>query len=184
MATTTLPTTALPVTTKPTTTMPTETRQPQIRVKSYFANSVPDAIEVARRELGPDALLLTSRRAPPEASHLGPIEVVFGESANSRAAEPQPPVVPQPGEITDLHRKMDEIRALLVRTGGNNAYREARRRVVEKVLLDAGLTATLAAEIDEAVAQRVSRRAVLDISRPRAGTRYRLCDAGDDGRDP
>ena len=44
----------------------TQTEQPHIHVKSYFASNIPDAIEVARNELGPDALLLNSRRAPPE----------------------------------------------------------------------------------------------------------------------
>jgi len=58
------------------------TTQPQIRVKSYFATSIPDAIDLARRELGPDALLLNSRQSPPEARHLGPIEVVFGSRAS------------------------------------------------------------------------------------------------------
>ena len=61
---------------------------PQIRVKSYFATSIPDAIDLARKELGPDALLLNSRQAPPEARHLGPIEVVFGDDSEMRKAGP------------------------------------------------------------------------------------------------
>jgi type III secretory pathway component EscV len=36
------------------------TTQPQIRVKSYFASSIPEAIDLVRRELGADALLLNT----------------------------------------------------------------------------------------------------------------------------
>jgi len=46
-------------------------------MKSYFANSVQAAMAQARQELDADALLVTSRPAPPEASGLGAYEVVF-----------------------------------------------------------------------------------------------------------
>jgi len=39
-----------------------------MQVKSYFADSVERAIQAARQELGADAVLITSRRAAPEAS--------------------------------------------------------------------------------------------------------------------
>ena len=48
-----------------------------MRMKSYFAPTVEDAMEQARREMGPDALLVNSRKAPPEAQALGEYEVVF-----------------------------------------------------------------------------------------------------------
>ena len=48
-----------------------------MRMKSYFAPTVEDAMEQARREMGPDALLVNSRKAPPEAQGLGEYEVVF-----------------------------------------------------------------------------------------------------------
>lgn len=94
---------------------------PQIRVKSYFAKCVTDAMEVALRELGPDALLLDSRPSPPEARHLGPLEVIFGEtSENSRGALPPPSVSTL--EIDALCRKVDDIRSLLVRTTASTPY--------------------------------------------------------------
>ena len=49
-----------------------------MRIKSYFAHAVEDAVDAARQELGPDAMLIDSRRAPPESRHLGEYEVVFG----------------------------------------------------------------------------------------------------------
>ncbi len=48
-----------------------------MRMKSFFAPTVQDAVEQARQELGPDALLVNSRKAPPEAQGLGEYEVVF-----------------------------------------------------------------------------------------------------------
>jgi flagellar biosynthesis protein FlhF len=49
-----------------------------MRIKSYFAGTVEAALDLARRELGEDAVLLNSRVAPAEARHLGHYEVVFG----------------------------------------------------------------------------------------------------------
>src|SRR5208283_3540425 len=60
---------------------------PRFFVKSFFANSMQDAMAQARLEMGPDALLLDTKPAPPEARHLGEYEVVFGEYAD--AAAPQ-----------------------------------------------------------------------------------------------
>src|SRR5215204_4985530 len=48
-----------------------------MKIKSYFSRSVEDAIAAARQELGPEAMLVNSRRALPEAKHLGDYEVVF-----------------------------------------------------------------------------------------------------------
>jgi flagellar biosynthesis GTPase FlhF len=48
-----------------------------MRIKSYYANSVEDGMAMARAELGPDAMLVNSRRTPPETRHLGGYEVVI-----------------------------------------------------------------------------------------------------------
>jgi flagellar biosynthesis protein FlhF len=140
------------------------TTQPGIRVKSYFAASVPDAIELARKELGPNALLLNSRRAPPEARHLGPIEVTFGDNSGGSDVEPKLPPTPAPGGMDDLRMRMDELRNLLIRTGVGAAQPGTRQGPVEQALVEAGLTNTLAAEIDEGVSNRLNRRSVRDIS--------------------
>lgn len=59
-----------------------------MRMKSYFADSVQIAMDRARRELGADAVLVTSRAASPEARHLGGYEVVFA----TELPEPTPQV--------------------------------------------------------------------------------------------
>ena len=58
-----------------------------IRIKSYFAASFEAAVEQARQELGPEAMLLRSRKNPSETGPTENYEVVFG-------------VPPQPGEAS------------------------------------------------------------------------------------
>lgn len=137
----------------------------QLRVKSYFARAVQDAMEHARREMGPDALLLNSRPSPPEARHLGEFEVVFGSYPETRPAEVPAPAAT--GEVAGLRQQMDEIRNLLLRTGTPPATARPRQPLIERVLVDAGVDPALAAEIEESVSVRMSRRAVMEISRPR-----------------
>src|SRR6478609_6858887 len=48
-----------------------------MRIKSYYSRTVEDAIASARQELGPDAMLVNSRKSLPESRHLGEYEVVF-----------------------------------------------------------------------------------------------------------
>jgi flagellar biosynthesis protein FlhF len=48
-----------------------------VKIKSYFADTIEEAMDKARIELGPDALLMNSHHSGPEARHLGDYEVVF-----------------------------------------------------------------------------------------------------------
>ena len=142
------------------------TANAQLRVKSYFASSVQAAIELAGREMGPDALLLNSRPAPPEARHLGEFEVVFGSYPETRPA-PVPAVATPSGEIASLRQQMDEIRGLLMRSNAAQAPANTRQALIEGVLTDAGVGPRLAAEIEAAVGLRMGRRCVLEFSRQR-----------------
>ena len=60
-------------------------------IKSFFADTVAAAMREARKELGEEAMLLKSRRAPDESRHLGAYEVVFGvvQAAGEQASGPQ-----------------------------------------------------------------------------------------------
>jgi flagellar biosynthesis protein FlhF len=62
---------------------------------------------------------------------------------------------------------MDEMRNLLLRSSMTPTAAQPRQSLIERVLLDAGLEAALAAEIGAAAELRISRRSVLEISRPR-----------------
>jgi flagellar biosynthesis protein FlhF len=48
-----------------------------MQTKAYFSSSVPAALAVARQELGENALLVSSRPAPPEVRQFGRLEVTF-----------------------------------------------------------------------------------------------------------
>src|SRR3954470_11504148 len=63
-----------------------------MQTKTYFASSVPAALEVARKELGEDAMLVSARPTPEAARNLGRLEVMF-------AFDPKP-VVPRQAEAT------------------------------------------------------------------------------------
>jgi flagellar biosynthesis protein FlhF len=152
------------------------TTEAQIHVKSYFATSVPAAIELARRELGPDALLLNSREAPPEARHLGPIEVVFGHDAGSRgmqlhamqkesftapamAATPSYAAMTQ--DMEQLRQSVDKIWNLLLKSTRGEAWPspgQTRQRLVEQALMEMGVTREIAAEMDDAVAANIGEQ--------------------------
>ena len=108
-----------------------------MRMKSYFANSFRVAMDQARKELGPEAMLVTTRASAMEARHLGEYEVVFaadlpvspdqapmtqnagarrptlspGES--TRPSFPQVPADSAPVEDPDLSAMLDEMRRQL-----------------------------------------------------------------------
>ena len=92
-----------------------------MRMKSFFAPTVHDAMEMARVEMGPDALLVNSRKAPPEAQGMGEYEVVFamlpgraGETSEDAVAAPEqvtPPATEDAvlRELTRLRKHIEEM---------------------------------------------------------------------------
>jgi flagellar biosynthesis protein FlhF len=59
-----------------------------MKLKSFFANTIEEAIRLARRELGPDAILVNSKTTNVEARHLGCYEVVVcGEAQDAGSRE-------------------------------------------------------------------------------------------------
>ena len=55
-------------------------------LKSYFSGTVEAAMDLARKELGDDALLVNARPATPETRYLGAYEVVFGLTPRAASA--------------------------------------------------------------------------------------------------
>lgn len=75
-----------------------------MKLKSYFSGTVEAAMELARRELGDDALLINARPAAPEARYLGAYEVVFG-------IPPAPSAVPEPAPVNgDFARELADLK--------------------------------------------------------------------------
>jgi flagellar biosynthesis protein FlhF len=70
-----------------------------MRLKSYFAGTVEAAVVAARRELGPEAVLMDSHKAGPEARHLGEYEVVFSAAPVMEPVPEQPSPYPHGAEM-------------------------------------------------------------------------------------
>jgi len=101
-----------------------------VKIKSYFSRTVEDAMAMASQELGPDAVLLNSRKAPAETRHLGEYEVVFanglanGEGATEAIAGEASPIASSrsPGgdqlskDVADLKRDLEGMRRTLSRS--------------------------------------------------------------------
>ena len=104
-----------------------------MKIKSYYSRTVEDAMAAARHEMGPDAMLMNSRKTPPEARHLGEYEVVFGNAEGTatpaedalklagepRGANPFPPAPPGDRlsmEVADLKKELEGMRRAITRT--------------------------------------------------------------------
>jgi flagellar biosynthesis protein FlhF len=107
-----------------------------MKLKSYFANTVEEAISMARREMGPDAMLVHSKRSGPEAKHLGAYEVVCATETGIRTVGEEPgavhkrlatmppaalPVDQLSREVAELKQQMERLARTLARSGGGMA---------------------------------------------------------------
>jgi flagellar biosynthesis protein FlhF len=92
-----------------------------MQTKTYFATSVPAALEVARKELGVDAMLVNSRPAPPEVRALGRLEVTFAYDPKTGGPADLGRLFPgiQGGPLGDLRPAMPESPAPNVFAGFN-----------------------------------------------------------------
>jgi len=144
-----------------------------MRIKSYYANSVEDGMAMARTELGPDAMLVNSRRTSPETRHLGEYEVVIvTDLATAEIASPAAAMAASGGparrvaagealsvEVAQLKKELEGMRRALVRT----AYAPPEWRASPDVsdayasLAVSELAPDLAREIVSAAAARVAR---------------------------
>jgi len=99
-----------------------------MKLKSFFADSIEQAIGLARREMGPDAMLVHSKRSGAEARHLGTYEVVCAADSDT---EPNQPIAPRTppvpaveklvAEVSDLRQQMERLCRSLTRCGTGTA---------------------------------------------------------------
>jgi flagellar biosynthesis GTPase FlhF len=93
-----------------------------MQTKTYFANNVPAALEIARQELGEDALLVNSKPAPAHARSFGRLEVTFawdpplGENAKSTGPKPVPSK--QRSELDEIRQQIAHLEATVGQSGG------------------------------------------------------------------
>ena len=89
-----------------------------MRLKTYFASSVEAAMQLALEQLGPEAMIVNSRKTSPENRHLGEYEVVFATEPETKPAEEQAaskPAFPAPArevETESVKRLHGEVSRL------------------------------------------------------------------------
>jgi flagellar biosynthesis protein FlhF len=138
-----------------------------MHLKSFFAATVEAALAAGSRELGPEAMIVQSRRSPSEWRHLGEYEVVLAVTTppaariSSRPAAADP--VPAPGdplarELAELRRQLDGMRRSLSRSAVS-APRwlapSSQTAEIFSVLVAAEVELELAQQVAEAVAARL-----------------------------
>jgi flagellar biosynthesis protein FlhF len=142
-------------------------KRDQMRIKSYFAKSVDQAMAQAREELGEEAMLLNTRKAPADHPSGMNYEVIFGvvspavtgeapaslpvTRAESKVESPAP--APDAYSLEQLHQQIDEIRTLLVRS--SQVQLTMQRAVPELADVYAHL---MAAEIEPALGKDIIDR--------------------------
>lgn len=130
-------------------------------MKSFFAATVEDALAAGGRELGPDALLVQSRKAPIEARHLGDYEVVLALAASPGA--PTHNALPAPSnpvarEIAELRRQIDGMaRSMAHSTVAAPRWLAPSSQTarIYTMLIEAEVAPSLAEQIAEAVGARL-----------------------------
>jgi flagellar biosynthesis protein FlhF len=143
-----------------------------MKIKSYFASSVEQAIQEARQELGTDAMLITSRRSSPETRSLGAYEVVFGLQGTSNPAGARPrSSMPSDlsGELQQLRAQLQEIKSTLKGARGPEAASSEAEELFEE-LVSNDLARNIA---QETVSSAVRLREQLSRDQPAHSTTLR-----------
>ncbi len=99
-----------------------------MRIKSFYADTVEGAVTLARREMGAEAMLVESRKAPLEARHLGEYEVVCALVPEAENAQPQ--AAEDPGaqdarlarELAAMRRQLDVMGKTITRSAWSGAH--------------------------------------------------------------
>jgi len=153
-----------------------------MKIKSYYSRSVEEAMATARGELGADAMLLNSRKAPIQARHLGEYEVVFatlapgeemGETSAPASATPPPASDRLATDVAELRKELEGMRRALTRT----AYAPQQWAGVSQDASDAFATLS-AAEVASDLAREIVQAAEARLAPPRA-SRLRTPQAED-----
>jgi len=148
-----------------------------MRIKSFFANTIEEAIRQARRELGPEAMLVNSKQTGGEARHLGAYEVVVCGDAPERGREgpdhsrdragmagSAPPVDKLSQDVSALKQQMEKLALTLARSGSGMASIafDAERSRAFTMLTDAELDTELAYDVVSRINSPVTNSQVIN----------------------
>ena len=144
-----------------------------METKAYFASSLPAALEVARQELGENALLVSSRPALPETRQFGRLEVTFAFdpvepkprlevarpeiSASPVSAKRASALHPQ-SDMAEIRQQLAALRTALGRGGQTIAPIEPEDGVIAAKLVAAGLSQSTASDLALAALRRPGDR--------------------------
>ena len=174
-----------------------------MKLKSYFAATVEAAMNMARLEMGADAMLVSSRRTDEQGRDLGDYEVVFASTPSndarslatslpggapsqfatqvpaSRAAPPlRAPPISRPidklsREVAGLKHEMERLASALSRSTAGNA------KIAANAELAAVFSKLVDAEFDAGLAQDILWRVIsqIDNASPPAASTYDLIAA-------
>lgn len=150
-----------------------------MRMKSYFADSVQHAIESARRELGDEAILVTSRLAPAEAGKPRLYEVVFATDAPEKPLPKKAPVTQPPGAAAAQNLSAASVEVLLEEIKG--LRQQIQTQFTQGLTARPGSTSSLAspaqremltqlvsADVDPDLAQQLLASALERLANPPA----------------
>jgi flagellar biosynthesis protein FlhF len=150
-----------------------------MRIKSYFTPSVQEAMERARLELGPEAMLMSSKKTGPEAHRLGAYEVVFGvvnEAAapvETNAQRSSPSSTSQHSdalvrELADLRKQIETVKRSVSRQSYQARWTGTQMSLelteLYEWLIGADFSEETALELTQAVAGRLPSEN-LDLSK-------------------
>ena len=142
-----------------------------MKLKSYFADSVQEALDKARLELGHDAMLISSRETGRDLKDLGCYEVVFGVSqpdggSASRSDKPVSRSTAKAAtselvlrELGELRRQMECFSHSVTRSSVTRATEHFTPELTQifNRLQACGFSSELACELSDAVARRTRR---------------------------
>src|SRR5580704_12980686 len=81
-----------------------------MKLKSYFSESVEAAMQLARKDLGDEALLVNARPATPETRHLGAYEIVFGAAGGAQPVKSSPaPAEHLTQDVAEMKRELERL---------------------------------------------------------------------------
>ncbi len=134
-----------------------------MKLKSFFGGSMHTALGLALDELGSDAVLVNSRKAPPEAQHLGEYEVVAASAVDQGAAKPPASGVDATlcQELRDLKRQVEKMRKAVWRSSLSRPTGDTNAKVLA-ILLEADVDPQLAQEIAACVEARLAGDPLLE----------------------
>ena len=99
-----------------------------MRIKSFYANTVEGAVALARRDMGAEAMLVESRKAPLEARHLGEYEVVCAVVPEAEPAQTDtaPDSSAQDArlarELAEMRRQLDLMGKTITRSAWSGTH--------------------------------------------------------------